>query len=94
MADQIVDVKYLERLAGALDRAVGNVRDSRADSLSGDVADALGDVHALFDEIVTALDAVQTELQTMLAELRTALADLRGQPAVYEQPESGNGETQ
>ena len=94
MADQIVDVKYLERLTGALERAVGNVRDSRADSLSGDVADALGDVHSLCEEIVTALDAVQDELRTTLADLRTALAELRGQHAVHEQAESGNGETQ
>lgn len=90
MANQIVDVKYLERLTGNLDRAIGTVRDSRADSLSGDVADALGDVHSLCEEIVTALDAVQDELQT----IRAALAALHGQPASPEQAESGNGETQ
>lgn len=90
MADQIVDVKYLERLARALQRAIGNVRDSRADSLSSEVDDALGAVHSLCEEIVASLGVVQDELQT----IRAALAALHGQPASPEQAESGNGETQ
>lgn len=87
MTEQIVDVKYLDRLVGSLERATGSVRDARSDELSGAVADAIVDVHSLSEEIVTALEALQDETQA----LRAVLAELRGKPVSNEQAEPGNG---